>query len=93
MSVLINSRLHCFLFGRAAWQPWLQGLPAGQILFLPSPLGIVGPNLDLAGWPASPRALVRPGFALLGSPCPSLGMMGNQDFYAEINLGRLSHAT
>ena len=37
----------------------------------------------LADRSASPRALVRPGLSLCGTPCPSLGVAGKQDFYFE----------
>lgn len=39
--------------------------------------------MGLAGRSASPRVLVRPGLSFWRSPCPSLGVRGNQDFYFE----------
>ena len=37
-------------------------------------------------WPAGPPHRVhwsRPGLSFWGTPCPSLGVAGNQDFYCE----------
>ena len=39
--------------------------------------------MGLTGRSASPRALVRLGLSLWGTACPSLGVLGNQDFYFE----------
>ncbi len=42
---------------------------------------VVEPWAWLAGPPH--RVLVRPGLSLCGTPCPSLGVAGKQDFYFE----------
>ncbi len=41
------------------------------------------PSGPLAVRSASPRVLARPGLSLCGTPCPSLGVAGKQDFYCE----------